>query len=89
VSDATAARVDDAVSDLLKDAEDGATELLVAHRERLAALIARLEEKETLGFTEIRSILDPEAAVARRSGPPPAIDTDWAARLPRVRGERR
>jgi cell division protease FtsH len=89
VSDATAARVDDAVSDLLKDAEDSATELLVEHRERLATLIARLEEKETLGFAEIRSILDPEAAVARRSGPPPAIDTDWAARLPRVRGERR
>jgi cell division protease FtsH len=57
-SDATAARVDDLVIGLLKEADDAATRILTGHRARAERLIARLEERETLEFEEISALLE-------------------------------
>ncbi|MDJ0630132.1 MAG: ATP-dependent zinc metalloprotease FtsH [Rhodobacter sp.] len=62
-ADATAALVDTAVIDLLKEAEVQATKILKDHRPRVEALITRLEEKETLDFEEIQRCLDPDSKV--------------------------
>jgi cell division protease FtsH len=56
-SDATAARVDAAVIELLRAAEAEATRLLEAHRDRVARLVARLEVEETLDAAAIRACL--------------------------------
>ena len=62
-ADATAALVDKAVIELLKDAEALAAKILKQHRPRIEALIGRLEEKETLDREEIRRCLDPDSKV--------------------------
>jgi len=64
-SDASAHAVDEAVRRLLLAAEERATAALAADRARLDALIAALEEHETLDRGEIDAILgDAEPAVA-------------------------
>lgn len=62
-SDATAAKVDERVIALLKEADDLATKILTEHRSQTERLIASLEERETLEFEEIRAVLEPEDTV--------------------------
>jgi cell division protease FtsH len=62
-SDATAARVDEKVIALLKDADERATRILTEHLPRAEALIARLEERETLEVEDIRALLDGEGII--------------------------
>jgi cell division protease FtsH len=62
-SDATAARVDAAVMELLHAAEADATRLLEAHRDRVAQLVARLEVEETLDAAAIRACLAPDEKI--------------------------
>jgi cell division protease FtsH len=82
-ADATAALVDKAVMELLKQSEATATELLTAHRTEIESLIAELEQQETLGFDEIRRLLDPSG------GMQPQRDlAQETARVPHVGGER-
>ncbi|MGO4910359.1 ATP-dependent zinc metalloprotease FtsH [Pseudorhodobacter sp. W20_MBD10_FR17] len=56
-ADATAARVDKAVIDLLRAAEKQAMRVLEDHRPQVLLLIERLEADETLGFDAIKSCL--------------------------------
>ncbi|MDJ0639548.1 MAG: ATP-dependent zinc metalloprotease FtsH [Paracoccaceae bacterium] len=58
-SDATAAQVDQAIIDLLKEAESDAAKILADHKPRVEKLISQLEVKETLDFDEIQVCLDP------------------------------
>ena len=58
-ADATAARVDLAVQELLKSSEEKAIEILNRHKDRVIALAQELEIKETLDSTAIRNCLDP------------------------------
>lgn len=71
-ADATAALIDAAVIDLLKDSEAQAHKILRDHQDRVLHLIEKLEQKETLDFEEIRQCLDPESKVTplkrRKSG---------------------
>ena len=60
-SETTARRVDDAVHDLLSDAEASAKTLIESHRPQITALVRLLEEKETLDHDEIDSVLRTEA----------------------------
>jgi cell division protease FtsH len=62
--EATARRVDQAVHDLLIEAESTAQAVLERHRPAVEALIARLEAHETLDHDDIEAILarPPEAA---------------------------
>ena len=74
-SDTTAARVDEAVIALLRDCETAALAILTRHRERLCALIARLEAQETLSAAEIGAVLGdapngPQHAVEAAIMPP-------------------
>jgi cell division protease FtsH len=62
-SDATAARVDAGVMELLHAAEADATRLLEAHRDRVALLVARLEVEETLDAASIRACLAPDEKI--------------------------
>ena len=62
-ADKTAARVDDAVSTLLKDAEAEATGIITRHEKEVRALIDALESKEVLDFKEIETCLKPVASV--------------------------
>jgi cell division protease FtsH len=62
-SDATAARVDAAVMELLHAAAAHATRLLEAHRDRVAQLVARLEVEETLDAAAIRACLAPDEKI--------------------------
>ncbi|GGE77041.1 ATP-dependent zinc metalloprotease FtsH [Stappia taiwanensis] len=62
-ADATAAQVDAAIIDLLKDAEAQAVSVLTEHRPRVERLVASLEAKETLTFDEIRQCLEPDNKV--------------------------
>jgi len=82
-SDKAAAQVDAVVMDLLKNAQDRATEILAAHRERLEILIERLEANEVLDFEEIRAALDPEAKGAKGN-----LEATRAAALPTTRPPR-
>mgnify|MGYP000418685590 FL=1 len=82
-ADATAALVDKEVMELLKQAEETATELLTAHRPEIESLIAELEKQETLGFDDIRRLLDPSGSI----GPQRKLAQD-TARVPRVGTER-
>ena len=73
-SDATAARVDEAVMALLKEAERQAVELIEAHRDQILRLVSRLEADETLALDAIRACLGPDNHIAPskhgfRSGP--------------------
>lgn len=62
-SDQTAARVDQAVMQLLRQAENRASELIGAHREQVDRLVARLEAEETLDFAAIKSCLDSDTTI--------------------------
>jgi cell division protease FtsH len=82
-ADATAALVDKAVMELLKKSEATATELLTAHRTEIESLIAELERQETLGFDEIRRLLDPSGSME-----PQRDLAEETSRVPHVGGER-
>ncbi len=56
-ADATAAEVDHAVIQLLKQAETEALELLTKHRSKIEALVAALEKEETLDHNQIAGCL--------------------------------
>ncbi len=58
-ADATAARVDQAVMDLLRTAEKQATQLIDENRTQILELVEQLEAKETLGADEIKNCLSP------------------------------
>ncbi len=58
-SEETAQAADKAVKRLLTDAEERATAVLEAHRERVERLIAALEEEETLDRAAVASCLGP------------------------------
>ncbi|MGO4909149.1 ATP-dependent zinc metalloprotease FtsH [Pseudorhodobacter sp. W20_MBD10_FR17] len=59
-ADETAARVDQAVMDLLHTAENEALHLIESHRDAVDHLVARLEAEETLDLAAIKSCLDPK-----------------------------
>jgi len=65
-SETSAERVDKAVQAILLEAESRARETLNAHRRELDALVARLEERETLHREEIEACLGPSQAVANQ-----------------------
>jgi cell division protease FtsH len=73
-ADGTAAQVDTAVIALLKAAEARATEVLAKHRPLVDHLIAELEARETLGFEEIRTCLDPDSKVTLLKPPKQYFD---------------
>ena len=56
-ADETAARVDQAVMNLLHEAEEQAISLIESHRDQIARLVARLEAEETLDLDAIRDCL--------------------------------
>lgn len=60
-ADATAAKVDKAVSDLLLQSEATASDLIGQHEEGMRTLVAALEDKEILGIDEIEAFLRPKA----------------------------
>ncbi|WP_082677568.1 ATP-dependent zinc metalloprotease FtsH [Ruegeria profundi] len=62
-SDTTAAQVDQAIINLLNEAEARATATLKEHKLRIEELVSTLEAKETLDFDEIQLCLDPEHSV--------------------------
>lgn len=62
-ADKTAARVDDAVSTLLKDAEAEAAGIITRHEKEVRALIDALESKEVLDLKEIETCLKPVVSV--------------------------
>lgn len=62
-ADKTAARVDEAVSTLLKDAEVEATGIITRHEKEVRALIDALESKEVLDLKEIETCLKPVVSV--------------------------
>lgn len=68
-SDKTAAEVDQAIIEILNEAEARATKMLSEHRQEIEKLISALEEKETLDFEEIQSCLDPERKVQQPRRP--------------------
>lgn len=75
-ADATAARVDQAVINLLHDAEKRAAQVISDHRPQILVLVDRLEAEETLGLDDIKSCLDPGDTVRpfvkpRKSGQTP------------------
>lgn len=64
-ADHTAARVDEAVAALLKDAEAAATGLITRYEKQIIALVGELERKEVLGFVDIETCLKSFASVVR------------------------
>jgi len=62
-ADETAARVDNAVTTLLKDAEAEAIGIISRHEKEVHALIDALERKEVLDFKEIETCLKPVVSV--------------------------
>lgn len=69
-ADETAARVDQAVMDLLHEADKQATSLIETHRDQIARLVARLEAEETLDLAAIRDCLADHTKITpfRKSG---------------------
>lgn len=61
-SEVMSSRVDDAVSQLLRQAEERGLEILKTHKPEIQQLIARLEAEETITQPEIEAILGPTAA---------------------------
>jgi len=59
-ADETAARVDQAVIELLHQAEKRAGQLIADHRARIGKLVERLELDETLDAQTIKACLDPD-----------------------------
>ncbi|MDO6587264.1 ATP-dependent zinc metalloprotease FtsH [Salipiger sp. 1_MG-2023] len=72
-ADETAARVDAAVTTLLKDAEALASGIITRHEKQIRALIEALERKEVLDAMEIDAFLKPVPSVAT---PLPRWDDD-------------
>lgn len=68
-SDETAARVDQAVIALLRAAENQATQLISAHRDKVERLVTRLEAEETLDLEAIKHCLGPGSTVTSFSPP--------------------
>ncbi|MEQ9642286.1 MAG: ATP-dependent zinc metalloprotease FtsH [Alphaproteobacteria bacterium] len=64
-SDETAHQVDEEVRSLLREAETRATELIVTHRPRIEALVAALEQHETLNRDTIVELLKVPAEAGR------------------------
>lgn len=62
-SDETAARVDQAVMELLHAAENEAIHLIETHRDAVVRLVAKLETEETLDLGAIKSCLEPAGTV--------------------------
>lgn len=62
-ADKTAARVDQAVIDLLHTAEKQAGDLITDHRDQILHLVDRLETDETLDLGAITSCLGPDSTV--------------------------
>ena len=72
-SDETAARVDQAVMNLLHEAEKQAIHLIEERRDQVAQLVAKLEAEETLDLDAIKSCLVPDSTITpfvknRKSG---------------------
>ncbi len=79
-ADETAARVDQAVMDLLHNAEKQAIQSIEEHRDQVVLLVARLEAEETLDLEAIKSCLEPDSKIApfvkNRKGSPSPLDSD-------------
>jgi cell division protease FtsH len=72
-ADETAARVDQAVMNLLQEAEKQAIRLIEGRRDQVVHLVARLEAEETLDLDAIKSCLEPASTITpfvknRKSG---------------------
>ncbi len=63
-ADETAARIDQAVMDLLHAAEKESLDLIKTHRDAVDRLVAKLETEETLDLEAIKSCLAPDNTVA-------------------------
>lgn len=63
-ADVTAARVDNAVIALLKNAEATATQLIMENRSNIDRLVKRLEAEETLDLRAIKACLEHNGAVS-------------------------
>ncbi|MGD1878280.1 MAG: ATP-dependent zinc metalloprotease FtsH [Kiloniellaceae bacterium] len=61
-SETTAHDVDAAVSNLLREAEARAAEIMVSHEAGMKRLVQRLEERETLSAAEVKACLSDAAA---------------------------
>ncbi len=70
-SEATAEAVDQAVRDLLHEAEARAGDVIKHHRRRVDNLIAALEKEESLDHDQIETILGPSHTHGSQSKPPP------------------
>ncbi|WP_169570311.1 ATP-dependent zinc metalloprotease FtsH [Sneathiella limimaris] len=57
LSESLSAKIDEAVLNLLKEAEDRGTEIITTHKPEIEALIKQLEAEETIGRNEIDRIL--------------------------------
>ena len=71
-ADATAAQVDRAVIELLKQSEEAASEIISKHNDEIRYLVKELEEHEVLDFDQIRSCLETDGKVTsldRRQDP--------------------
>jgi cell division protease FtsH len=79
-SDSTAAQVDQAIINLLNEAEARATATLKEHNRQIEELVSALEAKETLDFDEIQLCLDPEQKVQQPRQAPRSV-----TRIPVVR----
>ena len=79
-SDKTAAEVDQAIIELLNEAEMRASATLQEHEQNVEKLIAELESKETLDFNEIQSCLDPDRKVKQ-----PQRVSDFVTKIPAIR----
>jgi len=66
-ADETAAKVDESVADLLKQAEAAATAAIEDHRPQVEALIGRLEKEETLDRAQIEDCLGAANLSGRRA----------------------
>lgn len=75
-ADETAARVDQAVMNLLHEAEKQAIHLIEEHRDQVVRLVARLEAEETLDLGAIKNCLGPATTITpfvknRKNDTPP------------------
>ncbi|MEM1313974.1 MAG: AAA family ATPase, partial [Pseudomonadota bacterium] len=66
-AEATAAKVDEEVTALVKQAEARAADVIDAHRVEIEALVNALEAQETLDVAQIAACLQPADAVRERS----------------------
>jgi cell division protease FtsH len=66
-SEASARVVDDAVHDLLNEAEARAEEVISSHRVEIDRLVAELEEQETLHREQVRACLHRDGSGERKA----------------------